>query len=296
MKPEWKLYFMRAGRFFYQSVTFLVFGVFILVSCNGKVDTIVDNPPISTGTMPITKDGPISELTIQEVTEQIRNEARSLSVEDIREMPFGKEIVTKEGILKKRVSLGKVVRLYSLNDNNVSLDDFEHPPLRNNMQRVLMANSMIRDSSDYYMTTVSVAGIGTIGYVLVPVYSVYRGLREINWISYKDIQPINKSSISTQSKTSRMQLGELNSKLLQSALPYAVVDSHIYYFTDSQARDQLVRIVKSERKTYLFSEVDGTWYSVEKLEGSKLISQKNDKFGFLLGNEKVSIKEIETVQ
>ena len=290
-----KLYFMKIGRLFYRFIAFLLFGVF-LVSCDGKVNPVVDNPPISTGTMPISKDGPISELTIPEVTEQIKNEAYSLSVEDIRQMPFGKEIVTKEGILKRRVSLGKVVRLYSLNDNNVSIDDFEHPPLKNNMDRVLLTNSMIRDFSDYYLATVNISGVGAIGYVLVPVYSVYRGWREINWISYKDLQPINKRNISTQSKASRLQLGELNSELLQSVLPDAVVDGHIYYFTDEQAQNKLVRIVNNKGKTYLFSEPDGAWYSVEKLAGNVLNSQKNDKFGFLLGNEKVSIKEIEAVQ
>ncbi len=273
----------------------LVLASFSLVSCNGKVNTVMSNPPISTGTMPIVKGGPIYELSVEEVTEQIKNEAYSLSIDEIRELPYGKEIVTKEGILKRRVFLGNVVRVYSLNDNNVSLSDFETPPPRNNAERVLSLNSMIRDFSDKYIATVNVAGLGAIGYVTVPVYSVYKGWHEINEINYQELRLINDNNVSLLNKVSKIGIGELNSQILEKILPNASVDNYLYYFTNNEGREVLVRVIHYGTNTFLFSEIDGSWYSVDSL-GKELTTQENDKFRFVMGNDYVKIRKIAALQ
>ncbi len=271
--------------------------LFIILACSNTIKASMKDKPLASGIMDTSET--ITELSAQKVAMLIKNEANYLALNVIRDLPLGKEIVSPTGALKRQVSLGKVMRVYSLMDNHLSnaqamLTKVRLPEnsFNDNIVKEILENNFQRDLSDRYIATVRVAGLGTIGYISVPVYSVYKDFHQPNWIDIKIIQESEGSVQGNSSKLSAMPIASLDKRILTSFYPDANVDEHLYWFADEEGESKLVRLISKGQNIFLFSEEDGSWYTVDQYHSNEISTQMLSEPRYLLNSQRVSITPI----
>jgi hypothetical protein len=229
-----------------------------------------------------------ASVPVTDARSQIIQQAKNLSVGEVHQYPYGSQIVDSQGNLKVNISLGTTQRIYSLMNNSEAAADAE---LVGHQDRYfqLARDSIRRDLSDWYMSTVSASGLGQIGEVWAPVYDVYNKTSnlstlkinpKLNLIAYRSYQSIQPTSLYTGDTT-----------FITTKLSNAKRDKNLYWFSLPDGNPEVVQLYLEHAQVYLYAPLSAKVYKLQHLE--RVRPQTNRVHKFEYQGQPVDIIEVE---